>query len=812
MKMTGPAKAFLVSLLLSTFTLVLAKTGYFEAGSSGAICTEMQPCPNPFAPGMEEFDEYVLAAGEYNMIQFVNITKSVTYRGWLEKGGERPVILGSYDGSGDGGGLLACFGLQHALTETFHLTFSHLVVECPAIAFLVRLENSVPINVLVHDLLIRNANAAFTLVHELAVGENSKLDMKNVEIRDNTCSGPNYKEPLTVREVDWTFENVSLLGNCDGMDKVMVRAFDSSVFASGSGLLFQGNHGGNQPMLHLTGTTDFTMEGAGLIFQNNTAASLVQLEVSSSLRTNGRVSFQHNEVAQELIRFPTSGGSQTFQSVFPIHLQGNVQSGVVSSADDAASVVCFTPCEGTSCDCNDLPVLSWNISSPSLLLPSSASALALPLLLHLPVLQDSLRLNLSLELSAGLVYGQHFLTEPPPSDSDPSSSSLLLVVVELHQNDTRAEVSITRLPALQAGATITIRPVLSDPFTASFFLDMDSFIQVSLQPVPPPPPTFQPAESTVSVSFPTENAPDHTLSLLDPQNNNQPLLNRSVSAQFATLKEVDEEGRVVALASLQEREFVVEELGNTTFNLNHALPFISFSTNISSLLTAAGEGGGGEGSMEQRNLTESIAMKVEFTMFAEEQVMSFAGVEQVMAANTLKWSLLLSSWPFQHRTHSLQLHLSLSSQDGVISLRSQGQSQENAVWMLKLGTENTEIPLNVLPLAVLLLDDPEEEAAVVKVGVEWEEEEEKLVITLPWFAQGSSLLLDPDMSVLLPGEEEEQKEEDEDEDDDGLWWKITIPVVLFVVVVVAVGALVVALAVQKKRGRKTISRRTTVNF
>ncbi|KAL6073366.1 hypothetical protein QOT17_005022 [Balamuthia mandrillaris] len=778
--------------LLWLCSMAAANTGYFQAGASGETCTATDPCDNPFAPEMV-FDEYVLAAGEYQMPQFTNITRSVTYRGWLEKGeATRPVIKGSTGGLG--GLVEACFSLQYLNLESFNLTFSHLVVECSGIAFLFRV--TVPINVVVHDLLIQGANGGFVLVHEAPPNQHSKLDMKNFEMRGLTCGGDNYKEPLALYHVDWTFGSVALADSCIENDKVLTRLQDCDAKSSGGALIYQGNHAGTRPVLELLGTTTVTMDGADMLFEDIACSDVVNLQGSSSLQTNGRVSFKRNIVSGHYFNFVS--GSTALRSFLAIDFQESDDTNIFQVADDA-SVVCFTPCEGASCDCNDFPVVAWDIPSPSLQFLSPQGSLALPLLSHFPAGEGSLQLHLYLELSAGLFYGEHFVTEPSPTDPT-SASSVLNVTIEVSRNE-QARLAITRLPTSRRDvATITIQAVPPDPFTASFFLDMDSFIEVSLQP------TFQPSDSTLFVSFPTENAPDHTLSLLDPQNNNQPLLNRSVSAQFATLKEVDEEGRVVALASLQEREFVVEELGNTTFNLNHALPFISFSTNISSLLTVAGEGGGGEGSMEQRNLTESIAMKVEFTMFAEEQVMSFAGVEQVMAANTLKWSLLLSSWPFQHRTHSLQLHLSLSSQDGVISLRSQEQSQENAVWMLKLGTENTEIPLNVLPLAVLLLNDPEEEAAVVEVGVEWEEEEEKLVITLPWFAQGSSLLLDPDMSLLV-----DEKEEDEDEDDDGLWWKITIPVVLFVVAV-AVGAVLVVLVLQKKASRKTIRLRTTVNY
>ncbi|KAL6053243.1 hypothetical protein QOT17_018078 [Balamuthia mandrillaris] len=146
-----------------------------------------------------------------------------------------------------------------------------------------------------------------------------------------------------------------------------------------------------------------------------------------------------------------------------------------------------------------------------------------------------------------------------------------------------------------------------------------------------------------------------------------------------------------------------------------------------------------------------------------------------MAANTLKWSIFLSSWPFQHRNHALHLHLFLLSEDGPVSLINAEEAAENGVLRWMLGTENTEIPVNVLPLALLLNDD-EEETGSVKAN--WDDEEQKLVIELP-----------------------EDEEKDKDGEDDALWWKIVIPVVVALAVIVVV-ATVLVITMRAKQQRK----------
>ncbi|KAL6071244.1 hypothetical protein QOT17_005829 [Balamuthia mandrillaris] len=723
------------------------------------------------------FEEYILAAGEYSITSTVSLGNSVTYRG---KAGEEPAVIRGSD-TNEG-----CFRFQQQGNTVYNIAFHHLVIECSSDTAFV-LHPSAPLSVELRDVVIQNSFGGFIL--NTFRTELSRLDMTNVLVRGTGCGEGLFSEPLHLINVDWTFENVSFIENCvKDNDTTIAVVQDCNVTSSGGTLLFHGN--GGDYVLCLQGKVIMTMYGADMLFENNRADTIVSLEDRSSLQTNGLLSFKHNTVHRQLMFLP-SGWSARLHSLLPLQLEGNNNKPVLRMEERVDNVfVCITPCEEehTTCNCNDRPLLSWNIQSTSFQLPfSTDSSLSLPLRLSSPFPDSAVQLHLSLELSAGLVYGQHFTTQPPPSE--PNRASLLNVAVDISQNESEAQLNIFRLPAtLQEEATITIR-VAPDFFSESFFLDMAFFIQVSFQP----PLTFQPEQATVLAVFPDPTKPDHTLSLLDPQDGNQTLTNRSVSAQFATLTEVNEDGEVVAIVPLQDTEFEATQFDNATFNLNNALPFLSFAANITSLTTFIGDGE----AKETTNLTESVMMKVEFTMFAEEQAISFAGVEQVIAANTLKWSLLLSSWPFQHHSHSLELHLFLSSEDGTIFLRSEEQADETQVWMLQLGTENTEIPVNVLPLALLLNDD--DEPLQVRVSARWKGEEQELVIRLPWFEHGS-VLLDPDMSLLLEDEEKE-------EDDDGLWWKVTIPVVLFVIVVAVAVAVVL---VQKKR--RQVSQRANVNF
>ncbi|KAL6044827.1 hypothetical protein QOT17_023090 [Balamuthia mandrillaris] len=714
------------------------------------------------------------------MTATVELDRDITYRG---RDGDQPaVIKGASDSE-------PCFSLNHVNSVSYSLSFHHLVIECPTdAAFLLR--PSHPINVELRDVVIRNSFGGFFLsVPDTGEYEVSSLKMTNVQVRNTQCGAPEWSEPMILISVDWTFYKVSFIDNCvKNTDTMIAVVQDCNVTSSGGTLLFQGN--GGEYVLRLQEHTTFTMYGADMLFENNTALTLASLEDQSSLRTNGVLSFKSNSVANQLLYFRNGSA---LHSLLPIQLQGNNDKPLLVVERPDFSEVCITPCEEDApiCDCNHLPLLSWSIPSISLQLPPS-SMLELPLLSSFP--PNDMDLQLSLELSDGLVYGQHFTTQPPPAN--PNRASVMNVSMEIPAFAVDAQLNIIQANALLQEEAITIR-VAPNFWSDSFFVNM-TFIQVSIQPSPSP--SYQPDQATVLVTFPDPTKPDHTLSLLDPQDDNQTLTNRSVSAQFATLMEVDEDGEVVAMVFLKETEFEAKEFDNITFNLNNALPFFSFSTNITALTTYIGNGE----ETTKTNLTESIIMEVEFTMFVEEQVVSFAGVEQVMGANTLKWSLLLSSWPFQHPTHSLELHLFLSSEDGPISRLSEEQSGETQAWMLKLGTENTEIPVNVLPLALLLNEHNDEQQ--VRVSAEWKAEEQELMIRLPWFGQGS-LLLDPDMSLLVAEESTE-----EDDEDDGLWWKVTVPVVLVVFLVAGAAVVAVVVFVQKKQSRRTINQRSHVNY
>ncbi|KAL6053240.1 hypothetical protein QOT17_018075 [Balamuthia mandrillaris] len=583
---------------------------------------------------------------------------------------------------------------------------------------------------------------------------------------------------LYLSDMEWTFNNlriVSVVGCSHG-------AFLQQVQAKGLGgkLLFEDIQTTALYLDKAVMITDLTLTE----FLNNEGDTMVDMSGSSTWGSTGPISF-HGNTADYLI---STGVHGSFLSLIPLDLQNNILTQNTFNWTSISDVVCAVPCESTvptECSCHNIPSLSWadgfSPTSASIHLPAAETTLVLQLLIDTSVLlDDNYKLSLVVEVSSGNVrYGQHFRIEPAPSNISGDSR----VEVELPMDGvTEVELRIERLVQLPAEATISITADI-DPTFLAFFLSCSS-VQVVLDPRLL---AFQPDESTLSVTFPNGNKPDHSLSIYDPQ---QDKLNSSVAAQFATLMEVDEEGSVVAMTSLQETDFVMGELGNTSFNLNNALPFISFFTDITSLQ---------EGDVLV-NVTQPIRMQMNFTMFAEEQVISFAGVEQVMAANTLKWNIFLSAWPFQHESHSLQLHLFITSLDGAVVLQDQEVKQgKNGVQQLMLETENTRIPFNVLPLAVV--DGEGGEDVVAK----WVEEEQKVVIWLPWFQH--SLLLDPDMSLLVENEEEE-----EDDEDDGLWWKIVVPLVSVLLLVVVVAVVIFVLWRSKKQKIHNISRRGSVNY
>ncbi|KAL6053239.1 hypothetical protein QOT17_018075 [Balamuthia mandrillaris] len=757
----------LLPLLLSV-VVASAQTGYFspEATNDGPNCPKTDPCAYPFV-FMEAnvFEEYRLDAGEYPFLTSVLLSQSLVLRKWTGAG---DVILKGQTGTEP------CFTLSPSPVSPMSLMFSGIIVECEGMAF--SFSSNHTLDVEMTNVTVRNSGGGVKITRENEV-VNHRFVSTNLELSNLSCVG-NDESALYLSDMEWTFNNlriVSVVGCSHG-------AFLQQVQAKGLGgkLLFEDIQTTALYLDKAVMITDLTLTE----FLNNEGDTMVDMSGSSTWGSTGPISF-HGNTADYLI---STGVHGSFLSLIPLDLQNNILTQNTFNWTSISDVVCAVPCESTvptECSCHNIPSLSWadgfSPTSASIHLPAAETTLVLQLLIDTSVLlDDNYKLSLVVEVSSGNVrYGQHFRIEPAPSNISGDSR----VEVELPMDGvTEVELRIERLVQLPAEATISITADI-DPTFLAFFLSCSS-VQVVLDPRLL---AFQPDESTLSVTFPNGNKPDHSLSIYDPQ---QDKLNSSVAAQFATLMEVDEEGSVVAMTSLQETDFVMGELGNTSFNLNNALPFISFFTDITSLQ---------EGDVLV-NVTQPIRMQMNFTMFAEEQVISFAGVEQVMAANTLKWNIFLSAWPFQHESHSLQLHLFITSLDGAVVLQDQEVKQgKNGVQQLMLETENTRIPFNVLPLAVV--DGEGGEDVVAK----WVEEEQKVVIWLPWFQH--SLLLDPDMSLLVENEEEE-----EDDEDDGLWWKIVVPLVSVLLLVVVVAVVIFVLWRSKKQKIHNISRRGSVNY
>ncbi|KAL6066172.1 hypothetical protein QOT17_009765 [Balamuthia mandrillaris] len=750
--------------LLLCVVVAWAQTGYFnpEATNAGSNCPQTDPCADPFPLLAENvFEEYRLATGEYTFSTSVLLSQSLVLRKWTGAG---DVILKGQTGT------QPCFTLPPSSGLPMNLMFRNIIVECGGMAF--DFSSNHTLDVEMTNVTVRNSGGGVKITGNETVAHrfvSTNLELSNLDCVDNGESA------LYLSDMEWTFNNlriVSIVSCSHG-------GFLQKVQAKGLGgeLLFEDIQTTTLYLDEAVIITDLTFTE----FLNNEGDTMMDMSGFSTWGSTGPISF-HGNTADYLI---STGESGSFLSLLPLDLQNNILSQTTFNGASDYDVICAVPCEGPAydvCSCDHIPLLSWadgfSPTSASIHLPAAETTLVLKLITSSVQYGDSLKLPLVVEVSSGnLRYEEHFRIEPAPSNITGDSR----VEVELPLDGvTEVELRIERLVQLPTEATISITADIDPSFFLSFFLSVSS-VQVVLDPRLL---AFQPDESTLAVAFPNGNKPDHSLSIYDPQ---QDKLNSSVAAQFATLMEVDEEGGVVAMTSLQATDFVMEELGNTSFNLNNALPFISFFTDITSLQ---------EGDALV-NVTQPIRMQMNFTMFAKEQLISFAGVEQVMAANTLKWNIFLSAWPFQHESHSLQLHLFITSLDGAVVLQDQEVKQgKNGVQQLMLETENTRIPFNVLPLAVV---DGGGEDVVVK----WVEEEQKVVIWLPWFQH--SLLLDPDMSLLV-------EEEEEDDEDDGLWWKIVVPLVSVLLLVVVVAVVIFVLWRAKKQKIHNISRRGSVNY
>ncbi|KAL6043233.1 hypothetical protein QOT17_023997 [Balamuthia mandrillaris] len=805
--MHGSHYSFLLLLLeLLLLSQAAARVGFFDAAGSNVdpSCPETDPCSDLGRNLRDnEFDEYVLAAGTYYLNESIPFSQSVTIRKWVERmeDDDPLIIFEEIDG-------FFCFHFNTEVAAASVLRFTDLVVVCPdKRAF--HFDSSQPQLVFEwSDVAIRDSGAAL-YIRSTHAQKTWEVSTSGLLVQNVSCD--TFGTAVAVYNLYWTFADLTFISSCyDGIHGVM-DLNDAEAKSDDGGLLFQHNHpdASNDRLIMLFNSKLIT-ERVPVQFVDNSATYLVLILGDSKWWATGQISFVNNTGRTALFQVGLGTPAQKeVYSLYPLHLEGN-QGPTFVSMDPNTAYVCAIPCEG-DCDCNDRPVLSFNISSSSsssenqtLVFASSQSSFVLPLTLGTPSPFD-FQLPLHIELSNGLLYDEHLVFAPPPTPPPTGPlATTLNVTVDILQNQTEVPFIITRLPTLQEEGTITIRvtpELFNSSSYASFFLPVDYMLMVKVQPAAlsfdAANRTFRSSHASIAVSFPNANKPDYTISLF---NESHPLANSSVSAEFISLMEINEEGEVVSIASLQETSFGTEELGNTSFNLNNALPFISFSALISSLTINDAD----KNTKKLVNLTEAIEMSVEFTLFAESQAILFAGVEQVMEANTLKWNLFLSSWPFQHRNHSLQLYLFISSEGGPVLARSEETAKENGVWKLQLRTDNVEIPVNVLPLALVSQPDETPQEETVSVNAEWLGEEQILMIEMPFF--GGSLLLDPDMSLLLASGEEE-KADGEDESDDSLWWKIVVPVLVVGAVVVVVAVAVLGTVVIKKRSKR---RRETV--
>ncbi|KAL6053241.1 hypothetical protein QOT17_018076 [Balamuthia mandrillaris] len=613
-----PAVAMMLSLTWLAFS---QHTGYFQPGATGTdpSCPEEDPCPSPFPfLASATFEEYVLAGGVFTFYETIPTTQNLTIRRWWEREEqEETVLIGRV-----GGGTTPCFALSDDGTLPLSLAFSGFTIRCKGVAFY--FHTSPPLSVEMKDIVIRSSNGGMFMRTDM-YPDMLSLSTSNLIIQDISCT-PVENLAFRLERVQWTFKDVSFVNNCLGMSSPDFRTAAISLYwtgveSVGGKMLFQNNgmdsvfgiYGG---YIHTDGTT---LE----IVNNKVPVSLVSYFSPYAWETTGLIAFRGNR-ANSLIDWDSKydSGLPDFKSLAPFETQDN---DVNATFSGLADTLCCSPCNTTraTCICNDKPVLSWNISSDRLQISHSDSSLIIPLVLPLPA-NDDLTIPIIVHTSEGFLYGQHYLLQPPLN----SSSDIAFLTVEVPQNGSRAEIIVTKLVEVEEEAILTLQVAPGQFFSSDFFLSR-SLINVVF--APPPTMVWRNEGTVVSVSFPNNDKPDHTV-ILHEEQGNRPLADRSVTAQFLTLQEVSEDGQVIAAVSLAETEFVATELGNTSFNLNHALPFISFSAEISSIFLA---------NNQTVDLVEEMVMRVNFTMFAEEQVINFAGVEQVMAANTLKWSVFL---------------------------------------------------------------------------------------------------------------------------------------------------------------------------
>ncbi|KAL6053244.1 hypothetical protein QOT17_018079 [Balamuthia mandrillaris] len=510
-----------------------APTGYFQVGATGSDqdCPQDNPCADPFPYlAAHAFDEFVLAAGEYTFSSTVSFSQSVSIRKWREQQNDDPVVLRGQTGGSP------CF-INFFPYSAKNISFNGVTVEC----------------------------------------EGNPLQL----VSDHPIGGL-VGNPFTVKTTNLVVFNVS----CASSNDRIGRSIDGGVLSFRDNTII----GGSGTLLYLL-YSDFTTDHVEFV-GNTVGGSIARVQAPTKWLSSGLMLFRQNtgdSLFLLLAYYPEE--FLIFFSLVPLQLEDNqLDSGTFADTSVEDKTICVIPCNSIEpgfCDCNDLPLVSWNIpnllpppsSSPSLVhFPSSQAALHLPLFIPSPALAD-VQIPLVLQLPEGVRYGEHLVTEPLPSHSVDLPTTTLLIMVTIPHDQTEAELILRRLPLLRQDAVVTVHVAATQAL--SFFLS-NNFFQVAIAAYAPSNQTvFKPDQSEVAVSFPNNDKPDHTLSLVE---GDEVVANRSITALFGALMEMDEEGATVAVVSLRDTTFLMEELGDTTLNLNNAQPFISFATEIASLL------------------------------------------------------------------------------------------------------------------------------------------------------------------------------------------------------------------------------------
>ncbi|KAL6073511.1 hypothetical protein QOT17_004818 [Balamuthia mandrillaris] len=779
---------FYILFSVLTTAMVHAQTGYFTPDGRGVLdsCTNKEPCGNlTGALLLQEFEEYVLASGQYALESPILFFRPTTIRNWreLQMPGQ-PLISSTIF-------LPACFAIDapQYLEDMVQLILQGVILECEGSTAIDLLALPMPARVELMDVTIRNSVNGLVASHDEPeagrLGFNLFLSNFKVQQVNEASFGA-----LHLMDVVLEFEGYLLFENNFNLQPLPLVTLNRVNATGHDGVLsFVRNDNGLGPLLFLSDSRFHSYDVSTEIIGNTNVGQTAQL-IDSIWLSNARTVFQEN-TAVNLVQ---TLGSSTWTSVAEVINRDNLvdQMEFDCSLD---SECCFTPCpDGSACDCPHLPSLSWqsvfippNEQQPVLEFPATQTTINVSVSSSIEIASDDQHVPFVLEMSHGLQHGVHFvvfcdvIVEEESSPTDP----VLHFVLLLSRGSTVAQFQIERLEAASLGRKeyLTISPALSSS-SAPFFIDplnIEYFLSSSLSRNPlkvvfyPNARSYLPPEKGLALGFPSDR-PDHVISLIDQIDNN------ALTVAFGSLMEVqvssgkeeeDEKVIVVASASLTQIPFVAEQLVNFTdgSSITNGQTLISFLATIYQLeeLTR-------NETTTITTLAQPIQLRFNFSMFLEETVVEFGGVEQAIQPNSIKWTLHIQSWPFQHSSNFLRLQLPFRSKDGPISLLQQEIVNGTT---LVLVTNNTEIPFRTFPLAVV---DGEEEAPVKAL---WQggEDGSSVVLQLPWFSQ--SLLLDPDMSMLLRDRDGDENGDDEGEDGD-LWWKITVPLLLVLAVLVVV--------------------------